>query len=102
REAQGSHDEETPQPDEAIRVFESVGDLRGLTWALDMAGQIRLWGGDASGAIADLEHAAACAREAGDRSLEADVYRGILLAAINGSTPVTVGLRIADDALQRG
>jgi class 3 adenylate cyclase/tetratricopeptide (TPR) repeat protein len=78
----------------AIAVFEAAGDRAALAGALDLGGQMRYWRGDASGAIPDLERAAACAREAGDRVQEVESMRAILLAERTGMTPV-------DDAIER-
>ena len=69
---QASHAAMRPPLEEAIRVFEGTGDLAGLANALLLAGQMRFWRGDAQGAMADLERAADHAREAGDRTLEAE------------------------------
>ena len=98
---QANHEAMKPKLDEAIRVFESTGDLAGLANALYLLGQMRFWRGDAKGAIVDLERAADHAREAGDSTLEAEILRSVLTAARRGPIPVAAVEDLVDDLRRR-
>jgi hypothetical protein len=80
--------------EEAIRVFEEVGDAAGTARALGVRGMFRLWQGGTEAAIKDLERAAQYARQVDDRPHEADILRYVLVAILFGPTPV-------EDALER-
>jgi class 3 adenylate cyclase/tetratricopeptide (TPR) repeat protein len=73
---------------DAIRVFEELGDEAGLARALSVAGTLRFWRGEAAGAIEDLKRAAECARRVGDRAEEAKSLRFVLVATLWGPTSV--------------
>jgi tetratricopeptide (TPR) repeat protein len=98
---QASHAAMRLQLEEAIRVFESTADLAGLANGLSLAGQMRYWRGDAEGAMADLEQAASYAREAGDRTLEAEILRSVLTVARSGPMPATTIATLVEDLRRR-
>jgi class 3 adenylate cyclase/tetratricopeptide (TPR) repeat protein len=98
---QANHETMRPKLEEAIRVFESTGDLAGLANALYLLGQMRFWRGDAQGAIADLERAADHAHEAGDSTLEAEILRSVLTAARRGPIPVAAVEELVDELRRR-
>ena len=74
--------------DEAIPVFEELGDDAGLARALCLGGKLRFWKGEAAAAIGDFERAARFARDAGDRALEAESLHYVLTATHRGPMPV--------------
>ncbi len=84
-----------------MRIFEELDDKAGLARALGLAGQLRFWAGDASGAIDDCERAALVAREAGDRLQESSSLTYVLIASLHGPTPVDVALRRTDEMRTR-
>ena len=59
--------------------FEEFGDEAGLARALGLAGQLRMWAGEAAAAIEDLERAAQHARAAGDRLQEIESLHYVLI-----------------------
>jgi class 3 adenylate cyclase/tetratricopeptide (TPR) repeat protein len=91
---QKSYEESSLEVEEAIRVFEEVGDAAGTARALGVRGMFRLWQGGTEAAIKDLERAAQYARQVDDRPHEADILRYVLVAILFGPTPV-------EDALER-
>jgi class 3 adenylate cyclase/tetratricopeptide (TPR) repeat protein len=80
--------------DDAIPVFEELGDRAALARALGVAGTLRYWRGEVEAAAKDLEQAARYARDVGDRAHEAFSLQFVLLAILYGPTPV-------DQALER-
>jgi tetratricopeptide (TPR) repeat protein len=91
---QKSYEESSLEVEEAIRVFEEVGDAAGTARALGVRGMFRLWQGGTEAAIKDLGRAAQYARQVDDRPHEADILRYVLVAILFGPTPV-------EDALER-
>ncbi|MET0939601.1 MAG: AAA family ATPase, partial [Gaiellaceae bacterium] len=87
--------------EDAIRVFESTEDLAGLANALLLGGQMTFWRGEGTRAMGDLERAAGCAREAGDRTLEAEILRSMLTVARHGPLPVGEMEELVDDFARR-
>jgi len=87
-------EEVTRELEDAIPVFEELGDEAGLARALGVAGNLRFWRGEAAAAIEDLERAARYARQVGDRAQEVESLQYVLMARLMGPTPV-------DEALER-
>jgi class 3 adenylate cyclase/tetratricopeptide (TPR) repeat protein len=85
----------------AIRIFEQVDDNAGLARALNMAGMVSLWRGEAAAAIEELERAARYARVGGDRAQEMESLGSVLVAAMYGPTPVMSCLEQVDDVSRR-
>jgi class 3 adenylate cyclase/tetratricopeptide (TPR) repeat protein len=81
----------------AIAVFEELGDDPGLGRALGLSGKLRFWRGDSAAAIEELERAAGYARRAGDWAQYADSLLDILVATLHGPTPVLEGLEKTDE-----
>jgi tetratricopeptide (TPR) repeat protein len=88
------HAEVARDLEEAIRIFEELGDEAGLARALSIAGTLRYWRGEAAAAIGDFEGAARHARRVADRAQEAVSLSFVLVATLWGPTPV-------DEALER-
>ena len=61
-------------------VFQEFDDEAGLARALGLAGQLRMWAGEAAAAIEDLERAAQHARAAGDRLQEIESLHYVLIS----------------------
>jgi tetratricopeptide (TPR) repeat protein len=76
----------------AVKVFDEFGDEAGLARALGFAGNMRIWAGDTTGAIAHLERAVEHARAAGDTVQEETSLSFIVLAILRGPTPAAEGL----------
>jgi tetratricopeptide (TPR) repeat protein len=87
-----SHEKARNELAEAVVVFEEFGDEAGLARAVGLAGQLRFWAGNAASAIDDLERAAHHAHSAGDRPQEIQSLGYVLLATVNGPTPVASAL----------
>jgi class 3 adenylate cyclase/tetratricopeptide (TPR) repeat protein len=87
-------EEVTREVNDAIPVFEELGDRAGLARALGVAGTLRYWRGEVEAAAKDLEQAARYARDVGDRVQEAFSLQYVLMAILWGLTPV-------DRALER-
>jgi tetratricopeptide (TPR) repeat protein len=85
----------------AISAFEQLDDRAGLGRALSIAGMLRLWRGEAAGAIEELERAAQFARDAGDRPQEIQNLHFVLVAALVGPTPISSVLEQAEDISRR-
>jgi tetratricopeptide (TPR) repeat protein len=93
----GRYEQTRPELEEAIRVFEELGDEAGLARALGVAGILRFWQGEASAAIVDLERAARYARRVGDRVQEVESLRYVLVATLFGPTAVDVALERVEE-----
>jgi class 3 adenylate cyclase/tetratricopeptide (TPR) repeat protein len=76
----------------ATEVFRQTGDEGGLARALTLAGKLRFWGGEAAASVAELEQAAAHARNAGDSAIEAESLQYECTALALGPTPVVDAL----------
>jgi class 3 adenylate cyclase/tetratricopeptide (TPR) repeat protein len=87
--------------EDAIRVFEELGDEGGLARALGVAGTLRYWKGEAVAAGDDLERAARYARDVGDRAQEAQSLHYALMAILFGPTPVTEALERVEELRPR-
>ncbi len=96
-----SHAALRPPVEEAIRVFESTGDRAGLANALFLHSLMTFWRGESQRAIEEFERAADEAREAGDRTLEAEISRSILTAARNGPMPASAMESLVHDLRRR-
>jgi class 3 adenylate cyclase/tetratricopeptide (TPR) repeat protein len=72
--------------DDAVRVFEELGDIPRLSRALGISGTLRFWRGDASATV-DLERAARLALQAGDRAQAAIATRYQIVHHVWGPTP---------------
>ena len=83
--------------EQAIAVFDEVGDEAGLGRALTIRGKYRFWGGDAAAALPDLERAAELAHDAGNRAEEAESIQFMCAAMRVGPTPVDEALRRLDE-----
>ena len=81
---------------DAVSVFREFGDEAGLARALGLAGQLRMWAGQAASAIEDLERAARHARTAGDRLQEIESLHYVLISSMHGPMTVTAGLARAE------
>jgi tetratricopeptide (TPR) repeat protein len=68
---------------------------------LSIAGMLRLWRGDAAGAVDELERAARLARDAGDRPQEIQNLQFVLIATLVDPTPVASALERVDDIRRR-
>jgi class 3 adenylate cyclase/tetratricopeptide (TPR) repeat protein len=97
-----SHAKVRGELDAAIGVFEQLDDRAGLGRALSIAGMLRLWRGEAAGAIEELERAAQLAREAGDRPQEIQDLHFVLVAALVGPTQVSSALEQVEEISRRG
>ena len=86
-----------PELEPAIGVFEQLDDRAGLGRALSIAGMLRLWRGEAAGAIEELERAARFAREAGDRPQEIQNLHFVLIALLCRLDAVRAGLEQLDE-----
>ena len=80
------------QLDEAIPVFEELGDEAGLARALCLAGKLRFWKGESAAALEDLERAARHSRNAGDRAQEAESLQYVIAVMHRGPMPVEEAL----------
>jgi class 3 adenylate cyclase/tetratricopeptide (TPR) repeat protein len=98
---QASHAALRPPLEEAIRVCEEEGALAGLANGLFLAGLMRFWRGDATDASDELERAAAYARDAGDHTLEAEIYSSMLNVARHGPMGATDLEALAVDLRRR-
>jgi tetratricopeptide (TPR) repeat protein len=78
--------------EDAIRVFEELGDVAGLAHALGVAGTLRYWQGEVVAAGEDLERAARYARDVGDRAQEAQSLQYVVMAIVFGATPIAEAL----------
>jgi tetratricopeptide (TPR) repeat protein len=96
-----SHAKVRGELEAAIRIFEQIDDEAGLGRALSIAGMLRLWRGEAAGAIEELERAARVARDAGDRPQEIQNLQFIMVALIVGPTPVPTAFEQLDDIRRR-
>jgi tetratricopeptide (TPR) repeat protein len=96
-----SHADVQPDLDAAIEVFEELDDAAGLARALTFAGNLRMWSGDAAGAVEHLERAARSAFEAGDSAQGAESLRSKLTAALHGPAYVDEVREIVEDARAR-
>ncbi|MDP9255239.1 MAG: AAA family ATPase [Actinomycetota bacterium] len=81
---------------DAVSVFQEFDDEAGLARALGLAGQLRMWAGEAAAAIEDLERAAQYARAAGDRLQEIESLHYVLISSVHGPITVTSGLERAE------
>jgi tetratricopeptide (TPR) repeat protein len=87
----------TCELEDAIRVFEELGNKPGLARALGVGGILRFWQGDVVAAAEDLERAAGYARDVDDRAQEAESAQYMVIALVWGPTPVPVALERVDD-----
>ncbi len=85
----------------AVQVFDEVGDEAGLARALLVRGKFRFWGGEAAAALPDLERASQYARQAGNRTEEAESIQYICAAMRVGPTPVQEALRRMEELSSR-
>ena len=97
---QTSYEESSLEVEEAIRVFDEVGDAAGTARALGVRGMFRLWQGRTEAAIKDLERAAQYARQVDDRPHEADILRYVDGALLVDLWPELVLPREVRDAWQ--
>ena len=96
-----SHAKVRAELEPAIGVFEQLDDRAGLGRALSIAGMLRLWRGEAAGAIEELERAAQFAREAGDRPQEIQNLHFVSIALLVGSTTVSSALEQLEEITRR-
>jgi class 3 adenylate cyclase/tetratricopeptide (TPR) repeat protein len=87
--------------EQATDVFRLSGEEEGLARARTLAGKLRFWAGDAAAAVAELEQAAAHARSAGDRAVEAESLQYQCTALSMGPTPVAEALAAIDQIQSR-
>jgi hypothetical protein len=89
--------------DDAIRVFEAVGDKSGIARAHHIAAMLLMWGGQNARAVEEMEVAAQHAREAGDRALEIEALAGLAIGLAFGPEPARTALtRIEEIGRQSG
>jgi class 3 adenylate cyclase/tetratricopeptide (TPR) repeat protein len=93
QDPEASHAKVRAELERAIVVFEGLGDKSGLARALDMAGMLRMWGGENARAKEEMELAAQYAREAGDRVQEIQALSGVVMALVWGPDPVAAALK---------
>jgi class 3 adenylate cyclase/tetratricopeptide (TPR) repeat protein len=87
--------------DDAIPVFEELGDRAALARALGVAGTLRYWRGEVEAAAKDLEQAARYARDVGDRAQEAHSLQYVVMAILWGPTPVDQALERVEEIRSR-
>jgi class 3 adenylate cyclase/tetratricopeptide (TPR) repeat protein len=92
-----SRDELVRELDNAIAVFEELGDDAGLARALGLSGRLRLWRGESAAAIEEFERAAGYARRVGDWAQHRDSLQDLLAATLDGPTPVVEALAKAEE-----
>jgi len=98
---ESSHAKVRSELEAAISVFEQLDDRAGLGRALSIGGMLRLWRGEAAGAVEELKRAAQFAREAGDRPQEIQNLQFVMIAALVGPTPVSSVLEQVEDISPR-
>jgi len=98
---EASHEHIRAELEGAVRAFEQERNGAGLARALDLAGLLRFWHGEAGDALVELEQAAAHARRAGDGAVELTVLRSTLVVMLHGPTPVDVALERAEELDRR-
>jgi class 3 adenylate cyclase/tetratricopeptide (TPR) repeat protein len=91
-----SHEMARSELADAVPVFQEFDDEAGLARALGLAGQLRMWAGEAAAAIEDLERAAQYARAAGDRLQEIESLHYVLISCVHGPITVASGLERAE------
>jgi class 3 adenylate cyclase/tetratricopeptide (TPR) repeat protein len=96
-----SEEELVRELDNAIAVFEELGDDAGLGRAFGLSGKLRLWRGEAAAAIEELERSAGYARRVGDWAQHAESLQYVLGATLHGPTPVVEALEKADEIVSR-
>ena len=96
-----SSEEVAREVEDAIRVFEELGDESGLARALGIAGTFRFWLGEMVAAGEDLERSARYAREVGDRAQEAHSLAYVLMVLLWGPTPVGEALERVEELSPR-
>jgi tetratricopeptide (TPR) repeat protein len=96
-----ARDELVRELDNAIAVFEELGDDAGLARALGLSGKLRLWRGEAAVAIEELERAAKYARGVGDWAQHADSLHYVMVATYYGPTPVVEALQRVEEIRSR-
>jgi class 3 adenylate cyclase/tetratricopeptide (TPR) repeat protein len=87
--------------EQAIHVFEEVGDDAALARTLTLRGKLRIWGGETAAALPDLERAFEHSRDAGNRAEEAESIAYIWTAMRVGPTPVMEALRRLEELRSR-
>ncbi len=92
-----SHAQVRAELEEAIRVFEALDDKSGLGSALRMAAMLRMWSGENSRAVEEMQRAAHHARDAGDRALEIEALAGIVIGLVYGPEPAATALVRVED-----
>ena len=76
--------------------FGSSATRPGSRALIGLAGQLRMWAGEAAAAIEDLERAAWHASVSGDRLQEIESLHYVLICAMHGPITVTSGLERAE------
>jgi tetratricopeptide (TPR) repeat protein len=84
---------------ELFRAYEQGRDDTGLALAHLRLGQLRVWSGDLGGAVEIFERGLVHARRAGDARIAADLAGWTLTNSFWGPTPVSAGLRRAQESL---
>ncbi|MFB3737500.1 MAG: adenylate/guanylate cyclase domain-containing protein [Candidatus Velamenicoccus archaeovorus] len=87
--------------EDAIRLFEELGDERGLALAWLKLGVVRFWLGRSTTAATALEHALAHAEASGDRGMVAICLDWLPSTYWNGTTPTSVGIQRCTEILAR-
>jgi tetratricopeptide (TPR) repeat protein len=85
----------------SIEIFETLHDDAGLARALSLAGIVRLWAGQSTLAIEELEQAARFAHDAGDRQQERHSLQFACTAALAGPMPVEQAIEYVQDVRRR-
>jgi tetratricopeptide (TPR) repeat protein len=92
KDAAASHAKARVELENAVRVFEALGDKSGISRALDLGAMLHMWSGENARATEEMELAARYAREAGDRPQEIEALSGIVITLVYGPEPVATAL----------
>jgi FimV-like protein len=95
-------DELLAEADQAIAVFERLGDERGLALSWSFRGWVPWLQGQAGATAAAAQESIVHARGVGDPLTENRGLRLLLGAALWGPAPVEEGLHLCDEILERG
>lgn len=98
---EGTHDRVRSDAREAITVFESAGDERGLTRAWHLIGQVEWDLGQAGKQLSALDRALEHAQRAGDAFETAEVLLSVTAALVRGPTPVPIGIARAERIIEQ-
>jgi len=98
---EGSIDRVRSDARDAITVFESSGDERGLTRAWHLIGQVEWDLGQAGKQLAALDRALEHAQRTGNAFETAEVLLSVTAALVRGPTPVPLGIARAERIIEQ-